>query len=348
MADVTERIYGALAGAAVGEAMATATATWTPEQIVEANGGYVTTLTRPAPSTRCKGLLEPGQVSDGFSFTYLMVHSTIEHGGLILPEEAEETLLKWWDDPRYRPLAGISSALAYERLGQRSGEGYRYPYLTFDHHKATIEAAARAAAVAVFFPGDPDMAVEQVVSAYRTVFDNTVGLSGAGAAAAAISAALSGEATFYDVLSAAVYGARRGLETAESYRVQPAACASVERRIQMAVEIGLRYRGRFDLALRELDQCIGTGSFANESVATAIGCVAACGGDARESIKMAVNIGNETEPMANVVGAIVGALHPEALDPRDITLVERVNGFDLQAVSERIAILNRENAHYYI
>ena len=63
---------------------------------------------------------------------------------------------------------------------------------------------------------------------------------------------------------------------------------------------------------------------------------------------MAVNIGNETDSMANIAGAIVGALHPESVDPKEIAVVEEGNGFDFASTSKTVDLLNQKNRHYYI
>ena len=344
---VEKKIYGALAGAAIGEAMAVMTSAWTTELILKEYGKYVDTLLVPPVSSKAKGLSKAGQVTDGFSFSYMMINSIIENGGVINSAEAEEVIVEWGKNPDYMRFAEINSSTAYNQFA-KTGVDYRYPYLTFDHHRATYEGAARAVAIAPFFPGEMEMAIEQLVLAYRSVFNNTFCMAGAGAAVAAMTTAMEENASYYDVLAAAVYGAKRGMDVAESYRVQPAACASVQRRIELAIDIGMKHQNDFAKAMQELEDCVGTGNFANESVATAIGCIAACRGDAMESLKMAVNIGNTTDAIANIVGGIVGALHPEAIRPEDAALVEQVNGFDLHAVSERIAGLNVVNESYYI
>lgn len=341
-----KKIYGALTGAAVGEAMGAVTSAWTTELILKNYGKYVEELLVPPASTKTKGLSKAGQVTDGFSFSYMMINSIIENGGVINQTEAEETIVEWGKNPDYMRFAEINSAAAYDVFA-KTGVDYRYPYLTFDHHRATYEGAARAVAIAPFFPGQMEIAIEQLVLAYRSVFNNTFCMAGAGAAVAAMTTAMKDGASYYDVLAAAVHGAKRGMDVAESYRVQPAACASVQRRIELAIDIGMRHQGNFDVAMKELEDCIGTGNFANESVATAIGCVAACKGNA-DAIKMAVNIGNNTDAMANIVGGIVGALHPEQIPASQIALVEKVNGYDFHALSERIVGLNAMNENYYI
>ena len=54
------------------------------------------------------------------------------------------------------------------------------------------------------------------------------------------------------------------------------------------------------------------------------------------TLRMAVNLGNDTDMMGSMAGAIVGALHPEALKQDDVRLVEQVNGYDFNTLAENI------------
>ena len=59
----------------------------------------------------------------------------------------------------------------------------------------------------------------------------------------------------------------------------------------------------------ELGDVIGAGLSANEAVPCVFGILAATDADALSAIKMGVNIGNDTDTIATMVGAIVGAMH---------------------------------------
>ena len=332
---IERKLYGCIAGAAVGEAMGAATATWTTDMIRAAHGGYLTALQKPPVSTKCKGRFAAGQPGDAFTYSWQLLGRFVADGEIHGEHAAAEELLTWGTDPDHLDSAGYVTRESYCALAGID-TGYRYPFLTFDHHKISNEAAARTAAVAVFYPGDCETACQKAIMVYKNIYNNMVSLSGAGAMAAAISEALRESATCHSVLAAAVHGARRGYDIADSYRAQPAACPLVSRRIELAIEIGLKYQHDFDRAIAEIEACVGNSSAANESVPAVFGCLAATGGSAA-ALTMAVNLGNDTDMMGAMAGALVGALDPEALSPADIQLVSAVGGYDFATMAANIA-----------
>lgn len=341
------KIYGAITGAAVGEAMGAATSCWTTGLILDKYGKYVTELIEPPVSTKTKGESKAGEVTDGFSFSKMMMERMIEDKGIITQKQCEEVLVSWAENKKFYKFAKINSESAYNEFAEEANN-YRYPYLTFDHHRATYEAATRAVAIAVFLPGNPDMAVEQLCHCYKRVFNNVYCLAGAGAVAAAITTAMKDGASYYDILAAGVAGADRAEKCADSFRCQPCALSNPRKRIQIAIEIGNKYAGDFEKAMKELEECIGTSEVVSESVATVFGIIAACKGNYQESMKMAVNIGGETDALATMVGAILGAFTPNAVKKKDIETVERANGYNLKELSEKVNKVAKEIEHSYI
>ena len=334
--ELRDKIYGCLVGAAIGEAMGAATETWSSEMILKAYGDYVSKIMRPPTSTHAKGLSAAGQMTGGFSFVWMMLEAVLSSDGKMDPAMGKKVLLDWASHPAYYQFAGTATRRSVQLFrGEQVDDPH--PFLTCNHHNATNEAATRAAAIAVFYPGNPDAAVGQMVEAYREMHNNTVALSGCGAITAAIAASLAPCANVSDILQHSVRGANRGLEIAESFNVRPAACASVARRIQLAIALGTAQQSCFVQAMKDIEECVGTGLAANEAVAAAIGCVSANGGDPLNAIKMAVNIGNDTDAIATMTGAIVGALNGyQAFDPAEIALVEAVNGYDFARMADRI------------
>lgn len=342
----TKKIYGAITGAAVGEALGAGTAFWTTDIITEKYNGYLTDLVDSPASGKCKGKLKAGQVTDGFYFVSKMVERFIKDKGIVVQEAAQEVNIDCYNDETFKYLAKINSETAYNQFAA-DGE-YRYPYLTFDHHRATYEAASRAVAIAAFLPGNADMAVEQMVHAYRKVFNNIYCLSGAGAVAAAIVTAMQDGVSYLDILKAGVFGADRAEKCADSFRCQPCALSKPLRRIQMAIDIGMENQDDFAVAMKELEERIGTSEVVSESVATAFGIIAATKGNYDDALKMAVNIGGETDGIAAIVGAILGAFTPEKVNKDQIKLVEEVNGFDFDKMSNDISAVAEEIKDAYI
>lgn len=330
-----KKIYGALAGAAVGEALGCAVTTWTTDMIRAEYGEYLTEIHQAPSDTKMKGLYPAGHSADAVSYAWMLLECFVKKNGDMTEFDAGETLLAWAEDPQKLALAGSVTREGYGRLAGID-TGYRYPFLTYDHHKISNEAAARAFVPALFYPGEWEQACEKAVMVYKNIYDNMVSLSAAGAMAAAVSQALADDATYQDILSAAVEGARRGYDIADSYRIQPAATALVSRRIELAIETGMRYKGNFDEALVRLEELIGNSNAANESVPAVFGCLAACGDDPSAFLTMAVNMGNDSDMMGAMAGVLAGAMHPDFLNPQDIRLVASVNGYDFEKMSDAV------------
>ena len=85
----------------------------------------------------------------------------------------------------------------------------------------------------------------------------------------------------------------------------------------------------------ELGAVIGAGLSANEAVPCVFGILAATDADALSAIKMGVNIGNDTDTIATMVGAIAGAMHGASVFPEEMCkTVVSVNKMDIPAVAK--------------
>ncbi|MGY8796558.1 MAG: ADP-ribosylglycohydrolase family protein, partial [Woeseiales bacterium] len=80
---------------------------------------------------------------------------------------------------------------------------------------------------------------------------------------------------------------------------------------------------------------------ASEAVPAVFGILACCGNDPKEAILAAVNIGNDTDTVATMVGSIVGALHGiEALPSNYLPVLNEANKFELEELATRILQLH--------
>ena len=93
--------------------------------------------------------------------------------------------------------------------------------------------------------------------------------------------------------------------------------------------------------MSELTDIIGTGINASEAVPAVFGILACCGNDPEKAILAAVNIGNDTDTVATMVGSIVGALHGfEALPSNYLPVLNEANKFELEDLATRILQLH--------
>lgn len=323
--DHYQRVLGSFYGAALGDAMGAATETMTPQMIRERFGQYLNDLVAPGPGTFAEGC-PVGFVTDDFSLAYFTARALLDCRGTVTPAVAEAALIEWAEHPEYFRFAGPSTRRALQRI--MGEETVAPPFvLACDNSGASNGSAMKIFPAGLIHPGDPDSAVKTAVTLCAPTHYNTSSLSAAGAIAAAVSVAVTG-ASLRDVLDAGFYGARLG-----SRYGAPVAVASVERRMELAVSIAERGLS-WEETMLELAAVIGSGLSANEAVPCVFGILAATGGDVMSSIKMGVNIGNDTDTIATMAGAIAGAMcGADAIPMQWANLICQVNQMDLPVLA---------------
>ncbi|SUH11882.1 ADP-ribosylglycohydrolase [Salmonella enterica subsp. enterica] len=91
-------------------------------------------------------------------------------------------------------------------------------------------------------------------------------------------------------------------------------------------------------AIVDIADIIGSGLHVSEAVPAAFGLFACCPNSAVDAIISGVNIGNDTDTVATMVGAISGAFHGVEAFPADyLTTLDRMNHFDLAELARQIA-----------
>ncbi len=329
-----DRILGCIYGAALGDAMGANTETKTTQMIIDEFGGYYFDLLPIKDNVFLKGS-PAGYVTDDFSLAWYTARSILDAGGRIDDEVAKKALLDWDKDERYNGFAGPSTRSAIARL--KGEEVYDpYPLLACDNSKATNGSGMKIFPVGLACPDDLDRTVEGVVTICTPTHNNQAALSAAAAVACAVNKATDG-GDLDEVISAGFYGAKEGFRYGKKVSV-----ASVEKRMALAVQISEKGLG-FDDTMRELADVVGCGLAANEAIPSVFGVLKACGGDALECIKMAVNMGNDTDTVATMVGAIAGAMCGSEVFPKDMMRkIEEVNDMDLEGLAKRFAELRHD------
>ncbi|GKH48879.1 MULTISPECIES: ADP-ribosylglycohydrolase family protein [Anaerotruncus] len=337
-----ERILGSLLGGAIGDAMGAATETRTPELIREKFGGYVREFRQAPEDTFARGAVA-GYVTDDFSLAYYTAREIVKNGGKIDRGVAERSVLTWSEHPEYFDnYAGPTTRAGIARLkGETPAEGYSF--LACDNAKATNGAGMKIGPVGMLHPGDLDRAVADAVTIIRVTHDNDLAISGGCAIAAAVSCAMVEGRNAVDIVNAGLYGAREGMRLARGF-AKKLAGPSVEKRISLAAEIGLRHCGDYERAMLELGDVVGAGLHVSEAVPCVFGLVMSTNGHPLETIFSAVNIGNDTDTVAAMAGYIVGALNgAPAYDSYYYDTIEAANHFDLRSLAHEMAACAARN-----
>lgn len=331
------KVLGCLLGAAVGDAMGAATETRNREQIREYFGGYVREFLTPPDDTFAHGC-RAGQVTDDFSIAYVSCQEMIREGGKASKEAGERALIAWFEVPEFSRFAGpTTKASVYRLLGKEmplnGAEAFK-PGI--DNGKGTNGAGMKAAALALFSGGDVDRAIRDTLTVCRTTHDNNIALSGACAVAAATAVALQEGKSLADLIQAGIYGAEKGAELARQEGAAVICGPSIAKRIRKAAELGATAPD-METAMEWLGDLIGSGLMAAEAVPAAFGLVAASGGSAVEGIFGGVNIGDDTDTVATMVGGILGAYEGAEVFPKQyLTIIRDNNRIDIERLAAEI------------
>ncbi len=339
-----EKVLGVLLGAAVGDAMGAATELRTPKEILETFGHWVTDFETP-PADVFAGGRKAGQITDDFSSAYFTIRAILAANGEITPQVAQAGILSWAESEYYEAFAGPTTRAAVEEIRKNGALPERT--LLSRCGKATNGAAMKAFAGAVFAPGNWDAAIDAAISIAEVTHPFHLCLSGAGAVAAAVSEALTDAATLDSILEACMYGAKRG-ESIGMERGYEIAGPSVVRRMEWILKI-LKELETEQEGLQIIQELVGTGIHISESVPAVFGILYLSGGSAVQGLTMAVNIGDDTDTIASMVGAILGGLNgAEKFREGYLTTIEQCNDMDLQAMAREILVLQSggtENVH---
>lgn len=336
------RIFGCIAGAAIGDAMGAPTECRSAKQIAETFGGRVTEFKVPPKGSLAYGR-KAGQVTDAFSIPYTLLQHIVAAEGKANCQVAQESLKDWGNSEWFGPFAGMTTRKVVQTLNNDNSMGTwalagRLGTKLYKSHYYALSsngAAVKAYPAGLLRPGNIEAAIELAVELTMASHDDPISVAGAAAVAAAISRSLAPDATIYEMTQAAFYGAEKGDALARQRAniwIYPG--PSVYQRLEMAVELCFKESDDYMADIRDL---IGCGPSVTETVPAAFGLVIAHGGEAMPALYDAVNIGDETAAIASIVGALSGALHGiKAFKEEDITFINQANGFDLKAHAQEI------------
>ncbi len=323
---IYNKILGGLLAAAVGDAMGAATETRNTQQIKEKFNGLVTDLVEIPDDVFAHGFPK-GSVTDDFSLAYYTAVAIINNKG-VNDTTARQALINWSKSPYY-VMAGPTTMAAVNKInGIDNISNIFVPAV--DNSKGSNGSAMKIAPVGLASKGDIEKAMQDAVTICKPTHFNSSSLAGACAIAAAVSMALRDNATVDDMIAAGLQGALYG----QSQGVQ-LSTPSVYKRIKLAVKIADICKGDLEKTMKELNEIIGSGLAAAEAVPSAFGLLKAFEGDPRKCIIAAVNMGNDTDTVATMVGAMAGTLK-SYFDQRYLMIIDEVNRFDLPTVASKL------------
>lgn len=315
-----DRACGALAGMAIGDALGMPTQTLARAEIVR-RYGEITTFVTPFPDHPVSHGLRAGQVTDDTEQAFLLAQRLIDGGGVIDEALWARDLLNWEADIRargLRDLLGPSSKAALDAVlagasPAESGKG-----------GTTNGAAMRIAPVGIAATTEPMEAfLDQIQRACRMTHNTGEAIGAAAAVAAAISCGTDGsgfEAAVDHALNAAREGQQRGHQTGQH---------NLARKIEFALKLA-----QSGVTPAEFADEVGTSVASHESVPAAFGVVWMAKGDPWQAALIAANIGDDTDTIGAIAGAMAGACCGlSAIDQDAVQYVRAENNLPIEAIA---------------
>lgn len=335
------RILGSLSAGVVADALGAPTEQRSIAEIRSLFGGRVETFfAPPADSPYAKGR-QAAQYTDDSSQMIMLAEALVRGKGEITPRDMADILLTWSEDPQYYPhFAGPSTRRAVEALR----DGADPATLGAQGREATTGAsnggAMRVAPAGLVNPGNIAAAVRTAAITCQPSHFTSIGVSGAGAIAAAVAVALRDDATVMDVVRASLEGAELGNEIGAT-EGREVAGALVAKRIELAVHIASTTRN-IDQAIEQIAGAVGTGLHTSEAVPAAIGFFVAAAGDPWLAAVGAANAGDDSDTVGCMSASIAGAYSGIGAVPEDkLAAVLAANDLDLTTLASGLAEVAR-------
>ena len=285
-----------------------------------------------------------GSVTDDTEQAVLLARLLIDGEGTVRPGVFAAELLAWERTMEARgslDLLGPSTRAALQRLqdGMPPEEAGRFG--------ATNGAAMRITPLAIAVPVEPLGAFVDAVVAVSSLTHNTgLGIASASAVGAAVSAGVDGADT-PEALDLAVAAAREGAR-----RGHWVAGGDIADRLDWAIPalLGLGRREQDDALAR----VVGTSVAAQESVVAALALVAVtvAGSDparpdadaAWDALCRAAGLGGDTDTIAAMAGAVLGATGAADWPRTALDTVRRVNALELEPLADGLLRLRSRHS----
>lgn len=318
---VHSKILGSLTAAGMGDALGAPTELYSIDEILQTYHGFLDWFVTPPKDTfagSLKGI--SGLITDDASQMYVLSEALIKAGyNRFTNVDWVNALLRWADMQPYANYKGPTTELIVKALHEgrptntigRIGESERQA----PNVGTTNGAGMRVAPVGLVFPGDIERACQLALLTCIPSHDTNIAIASACAIAGGVSVAMTPTATVKSVTQGCLEGARLGERLAKQH-ARMVAGPSIEKRILLALDIAQRSTD-LESCLRDLEGYVGNSVAAHESIPTAIGLFAYTQGKPWEGIVAAANVGNDTDSIATMVGALAGALNGIESLPQD-------------------------------
>jgi len=316
---------------AIGDALGMPTQTLSRAEIVR-QYGQISDYIPPFPDHPVSHGLKAAQITDDTEQALLLAERLIADSGEIDETLWAKDLLDWEADVRtrgLRDLLGPSSKVAIEAIlaGVPADETGR--------NGTTNGAAMRIAPVGIAARPEPiSHFVDRIEMTSRMTHNTGEAIAAGSAVAMVISCGIDGmnfDACIASALSAAREGQSRGFSVGN-----PDMAACIERALDLASS---------GLSEQVLAEQIGTSVASHESVALAFAVVQLADYDPWEAALIAANIGDDTDTIGAIAGAMAGAcIGYSGIDTKAIGPVLEANNLPIEDIAHELLILRAGHA----
>jgi len=325
---------GAFYGVALGDALGMPTQLLSRSQIKD-RFGRITRFEDADPDHPIAANMPAGSITDDTEQAILVAEALLDGNGRIDPKDLAQRLTTWEATMRAKgslDLLGPSTTRALQMIADGATPEESGKYGT------TNGAAMRIAPIGIAFDiAHPDRFLRGVIDACQVTHNTTIGISSAAAVAAVISAGLNG----VPLPEALEIGAR--FADAGEAHGNWIAGARIPPRLRWVRTLAAQTAP--DDLPGQLCDLVGTSTASQESVIAAFGLahgVAAQKTDPLTAVCMAASLGGDTDTIAAILGAMLGAvggvdIWPEAMRAR----LRTVNRLDLDPLVDRLLTLRR-------
>lgn len=333
MTVLKDRALACLSAVALGDALGMPTQSLSPDVIVQTYGPVMGLLAGADIQPYAPGM-PAGSVTDDTEQALIVADLLIGGGGHISPEALAHSLLAWENQMIERgshDLLGPSTKAALEQV--RAGADPR----TTGTSGTTNGAAMRVAPVGIAWDtSDTDALLDAVYESCLVTHNTRQGFEGAAIVALAVSALLDGQ-----TLPDALYWAVDEVDAAQSInpRGEWAEGASVLTRARWALSLVMAARNssmqEVQVIMSALRDLIGTSVATAEAVPCALALASFYADRPLDGLLAAANLGGDTDTIAAIAGALLGAANGSAALPADmLATIAAVNDLDIEGIVE--------------
>ncbi len=354
--NLEDRFTGCILGSAIGDALGSSTEGRTPEEIIERFGGRVEDFTPPfgpKPDGRHKG---DGNITDDTLMTLALCRAYLAKGGQLEAHDMATYLLpEIVDKPTWVPEFNRHMPLLDRLFYPERYLLIRLRLASANPREAGIGnmvncgAAMYAAPVGLMNACDPALAYHRAIGLF-SAHQYSYGLEAAGVMAACVAEALRPTATVDSIVGVALKYAKDGTHRAieavvEAARTVPADDEVVcQRRLRAAIE-------PFDTVKGGVQEFTRGGGYPSqmhsiEELPLALAYLVLSKGDYRTAVLGAANYGRDSDSIASMAGALIGAMvGKDALPERWVSEIGARNQIDFEQVARDLLALFLQDYH---